>query len=257
MPGPGDTPAPRRRAAPRGRKRAVVVSAALHVVALAAVLTLRADPPREPEPPVFAALEPPPSPAAPPEPKRQAATPAPSTAPAAAGSPSPAPPSPAPPVRARVAVQRPAPTTLAVSGTAKPEAEGAGDGVSEGEVAGAARAGGGSGRGCDMVARLEAALRKDGRVQAAIASRGAAGRAVRVWNGDWTESPGQEGRGLAAVREALLWEVGFAPEACRREPMRGLVLLSLGEGPGAGRVVLGAADWRWSDMLTARGVGGR
>ncbi len=241
----------------RRRALAVGVSAGLHVAALVGVLTLHADPPREPRAPVMAELGPFPRPLAQPEPTREKATPAPSVAPAAAGSPSPAPPSPAPPVRARRAVERPAPAPLATSGTDAPEAQGAGDGVGEGEVAGAARAGGGSGRGCDMVARLEAALRKDARVRAALSARAADGRAVRVWNGDWTESPGQEGRGLAAVREALLWEVGFAPEACRREPMRGLVLLSLGEGPGAGRVVLGAADWRWSDMLTPRGVSGR
>jgi len=61
--------------------------------------------------------------------------------------------------------------------------------------------------------------------------------------------PGQDGGGLAGVREAILWEVGFAPAACRSEPVRGLVLISMGEGADAGRLVLGRGAWRWSDLL--------
>lgn len=128
--------------------------------------------------------------------------------------------------------------------------------VSDAELASAATAGSGAGAGgggqCDMAGWLQAKLRKDRRVQAAIADA-QKGRAIRVWNGDWITHPGQEGKGLAAVREAIMWEVAFAPEACRRQRVRGLVLLALNDQPGGGRVVLGAGDWRWSDVLWAAG----
>jgi hypothetical protein len=31
-----------------------------------------------------------------------------------------------------------------------------------------------------------------------------------------------------------------------------LVLLSLNDGPGAGRLVMGEGEWRWSDLLKPR-----
>lgn len=135
--------------------------------------------------------------------------------------------------------------------------------VSGAELVGAARAGGlgvgagdGQGQGagrCDMLARLEAGLRRDARVRAAV-DRAASGevRAIRVWNGAWVRHPGEAGGGLAAVREAILWEVGFAPEACRAQPVRGLVQVALGDAPGDPRLVLGAGAWRWSDLLGVR-----
>ncbi len=121
--------------------------------------------------------------------------------------------------------------------------------VGEGELSGAATAGAGGGGGsCDMVRRLQDALRKDSRIQAALADA-YRGRALRVWNGGWVLHPGQEGNGLAVVREAIMWEVGFSPAACKQERVHGLVLISLGERSGAARVVLGTGDWRWSDLL--------
>jgi hypothetical protein len=53
------------------------------------------------------------------------------------------------------------------------------------------------------------------------------------------------------VREVIMWEVAFAPEACRKEPVQGMVLLSLTDGPGAARLALGAGRWRWTDLLHA------
>jgi outer membrane biosynthesis protein TonB len=130
--------------------------------------------------------------------------------------------------------------------------------LSEAQLAGAATAGGGGGgRPCDMARRLQAALRKDARVQAAVAdAQAATGKALYVWNGDWIRSSGQDGNGLAAVREAIMWEVGFAPEACRAEPMHGLLAMSLSDGPGASRLVLGGGEWRWKDLLRPRAGGG-
>ena len=102
-----------------------------------------------------------------------------------------------------------------------------------------------------MIGRLQDALRSDPEVRAAVAeAHGAAGRrALLVWDGDWVQTPGQAGKGLAGVRQAIALEVAFAPEACRRQPMRGLVLISFAGGP---RVVFGTASWRWSQLLGGR-----
>ena len=129
------------------------------------------------------------------------------------------------------------------------DAELAGAGTADSGPAGGA---GGTGGSCNMPRRLQAALRKDPRVRAAVAEAHR-GRALMVWNGDWVRHPGQEGAGLAAVREAIQWEVGFAPEACRKQPVRGLIVLSLNDGPGAARLAVGGGDWRWTDMLFAAG----
>jgi hypothetical protein len=132
--------------------------------------------------------------------------------------------------------------------------------LSAAEVAGAITAGDGSGSGggraCDMVRRLQDELRRDPRVVQAIeqAHRASGGRgaAIMVWNGDWIRSGGEDGKGLAGVRQAIAVGVAFAPEACRAEPVRGLVLISLNDGPGSAKLALGAGRWRWSDLLLAR-----
>lgn len=123
--------------------------------------------------------------------------------------------------------------------------------LSASDLAGAASAdtGGGGGQ-CDLARQLQGALRKDPLVQAAVAS--ASGKAIMVWNGDWVRSGGEDGKGLAAVREAMIWEIAFAPEACRSRPVHGLVLLSMNTGPGAARLAVGAGEWRWADLLRSR-----
>jgi hypothetical protein len=123
--------------------------------------------------------------------------------------------------------------------------------ASDAQVAAAASAGSGRGLGCDMAGRLQSALRRDARAQAAAAAAtlGAGGRALLVWDGRWVRSRGQAGAGLAALREAMLWEIGFAPPACRSEQVRGLVRLSLGDRPGAAQIILGRGSWRWADLL--------
>ena len=134
---------------------------------------------------------------------------------------------------------------------------GAGSGGGAGGAGGAGGGGGGSGDGggCDMVRELQNALRGDADVRAAIASAHSAagpGRALLVWDGDWRQTPGQSGKGLAGVRQAIALEVAFAPQACRRETMRGLVLITMSDAPGAARVVLGTGSWRWNDLLRQR-----
>jgi hypothetical protein len=132
-----------------------------------------------------------------------------------------------------------------------PTAEGT-DELSESQIASAATAGGGApGGSCDMVGWLQRALRKDAMVQNAVAEAHR-GKALIVWNGDWVRHGDQDGAGLAAVREAIMWEVAFAPVACRAKPVRGLVMISLNDGPGAARIVVGAGNWHWSDLLLSR-----
>ena len=135
-----------------------------------------------------------------------------------------------------------------------PSADGR-DELSDAEVATAATAGSGPpGGACNMVRLLQSALRKDALVQSAVADANR-GKALLVWNGDWVRHRDQEGDGMAAVREAIMWEVGFAPEACRGEPVRGRVLISLNDGPGSARIVMGQGVWRWSDLLFSRSAG--
>jgi len=127
--------------------------------------------------------------------------------------------------------------------------------LSSSQLAGAARAGegpnsGGGGGGCDMARAVQQALRRDRLVFASMESAQRLGKAMMLWNGDWVRSGGEDGKGLSAVREAVMWEVGFAPQACREARMHGLVLVSLADGRT--RFAIGSSDWRWSDLLGVR-----
>ena len=240
----------------RGRNRLVGVAGSVvaHLSIFLALVWARPDPPRAPEPvPIVVTLvdERTPTPPVPPAPAPTPAAPRAPQAAAAAAQPSPAEPVPAPRIARIVA----APADVAPLAAGEAKAVGSSDGVSEAELAGAASADAGPpGGACDMARWLQRALRKDPLVQAAVAARpagGSAGNAIRVWNGDWVQTGGEDGKGLAAVREAIMWEVAFAPPACRAEPVRGLVLISLNTGPGAARLALGSSAWRWSDLLGA------
>lgn len=239
----------RRRPAKRNRLLTAAASVACHAAILLALVGAQPDSPAVAElAPIQVQLidPPPPEPPTPPAPKDPAPEPSPAPPKPKAAKTKPAPP--------RKVLARPAPappdvTPLRVQTgpVANPDAE-----VSDAELASAATAGSGGGGGggaCNMLQWLQAKLRKDRRVQAAMADAHQ-GRAIRVWNGDWVRHPGQDGNGLAAVREAIMWEVAFAPEACRAERVRGLVSLSLDDGPGSARVVMGSRDWRWSDVVS-------
>ncbi|MCA0200856.1 MAG: hypothetical protein LCH56_08445 [Proteobacteria bacterium] len=138
-----------------------------------------------------------------------------------------------------------------------PRAPDASDILSEAQLAGVANAddegpgdesgssGGGVG-GCNTARVLQNALRRDPMVQNAVVRAGRAGKAVLLWDGDWVRAAEQDGRGLSGVRQALLWELAFAPEACRTKQMQGRVLLSL---PDRTRFAIGTDHWRWSDLL--------
>jgi hypothetical protein len=124
--------------------------------------------------------------------------------------------------------------------------------MSDSQLAGATRAGegGGGGGGCDLARAVQQALRRDTLVHSAVLEANRLGKASLLWNGDWVRSGGQDGKGLAAVRQAVTWEVAFAPQACREARMHGLVVLSLADQRT--RFAIGAGDWRWADLLGLR-----
>ncbi|MCS6627029.1 hypothetical protein N0B44_29355 [Roseibacterium beibuensis] len=250
------------------------VAAHLAVLALAVLIRPPAAPferPAAPRDPVEVTLFRPPPP--PPIPEARAEAPAEG---GAAPAPVPTPEQPQPPAPPRPAPPRPAPRAARVVAPPPPEVEplaaavaapvpvfatlsdaqlagaataGSGAGAGSGQGAGAGSGPGGDGAGCDMIRRLQDALRADPEVRAAVAEAHRAdgrGRALLVWDGDWVRTPGQAGKGLAGVRQAISLEVAFAPEACRRQPMRGLVLVTFAGGE---RVAFGTGRWRWSEML--------
>ncbi|HYD27269.1 hypothetical protein [Brevundimonas sp.] len=271
----------------RGRRRRWLLAAGgsigLHLALLAVIVLVR--PPTaspilfEPaDEPVEVTLFRPPPPPPPPEvrgeaPAEEGAAAPPDAAPPAPeppAPPSPAPPRPAPraarvvappppavePLPAAVAAPAPVFASLgeaqlagaATAGSGSGQGAGAGQGSGQGAGSGA----GGDGAGCDMIRRLQEALRADPEVRAAVAQahrQVGPGRALLVWDGDWIQTPGQAGKGLAGVRQAIALEVAFAPEACRRQSMRGLVLITFAGGQ---RVVFGTGSWRWSQMLGSR-----
>ena len=228
------------------------------------------DPPVDP-PIVVSLVDPPPPP--PPAPQPQ---PAEAPAPAEAAPPAPAPrvapparpASPPRPTRRPPPPQvkpQPIPASVAPPGPPLPQIGatalagatrvGAGPGGGGGGQ-GTGGGGGGAGGGCDMLKRLQEALRDDVEVRAAIQTAhremSAQGKAIQVWDGDWLQSRGQEGKGLAGVRQAISVEVAFAPEECRAQAMRGLAVLALDDRADGAKLALGRAAWRWSDLLDLR-----
>lgn len=222
------------------RTLAITASVAAHAGLALVLYSTYAGPPKQPEPPpvtveLFDNLP---------------MVPKPDNTPPAAPKPDPIPDP--PPKKSAVRPTKAPPRVTTIAAADEPDEETINSDLEESELGGALTAGAGpSGRGCDMVRALQNALRKDRLVQAAVAEAHK-GKAMLVWNGDWVKSRGQEGKGLAAVRQAITWEIAFSPEACRTEPVRGLVLISLNDGPGAARLALGGGQWRWSDMVDRR-----
>jgi hypothetical protein len=225
----------------------------------ALVVTLTRPPPPPPPPPAPVIDEPPPGPAQ----AAQAAAPSPAPprpVPARAASrPRPVRTPPPPDVPTLPANPTPVVAPMAVIGEAQLAGAlkaGTGQGTGPGAGGGGGSGSGASGGSCDMIRRLQDALRADPEVRAAVtrahSAMPAAGRAILVWDGDWIQDPGQAGKGLAGVRQAIALEVAFAPRECRTQAMRGLAVIAFAEGPAAPRLALGEASWRWSDLLGAR-----
>jgi hypothetical protein len=231
----------------RSRLSCTTISVALHGALLFGIVSYVAPLPPPEETPITVTLFAPPP------------TPAPTDEPAAAAKPAEIRP---PPKKAVVKERPPPPPEIKpILARAAPVVDVV-DTVSDTELAGALTAGLGSGNGggdgtgdgpgaCNMVRRMQQALRKDPMVRDAVAQARRNGKtnALLVWKGDWVQSQGEEGKGLAAVRQAMMWEVAFAPAACRAQPVRGMVLITLAENSGAGRVAFGDGSWRWSDLL--------
>jgi len=127
-----------------------------------------------------------------------------------------------------------------------------------GEGSGEGTGSGGSGGVCDMRRFLQASLQKDRQVMDAVTQRVRNGQAsaIPVWHGEWIRSGEEDGEGLAVIREALIMSIFSAPEACRSELMHGPAVLRLSNSGVTARLALGASNWRWSDLLMARGVAG-
>lgn len=238
---------------------------ALEIALLSALARTESTPAPEPSPPIFVSLIDPPTPPPPQEPEPEpeiaptAGQPAPDdTAPTIRPPSAPPPPVrepriPPPPTVETVAVT-PAPPSLPLltsAQTAGALRAGSGSGGGSGGLGSGGE--GGSGGGCDMLQRLQDALRDDTRIRALVTqthrSLNASGRSIQVWDGQWLQSPGEAGRGLAGVRQAIALEVGFAPRECREQSMRGLVLIAFDDDTNSPRLALGAAAWRWSDLL--------
>jgi hypothetical protein len=241
----------RRRRRIGGWTAIVALSLVGHVAAVLVLLSARTQTsePFDPEPMAIALVDLPKPPPPPPPPPVDAEKPAPTPQPPA-------------PVKARPLKNIARPTKAPVPPDVKPLpaidaplAFAAGE-LSDGDLASATAAGSGAGTGggCDVARRLQNALQKNPRVQAALARTPSLGRGAKVWNGDWIRNPAQDGAGLAVIREAMMMEVLSAPEACRHEPMHGLYLISLNHPGGAARVAVGADSWRWGDLLLPPGM---
>ena len=106
-----------------------------------------------------------------------------------------------------------------------------------------------------MIERLQNALRDDPRIRArlteAYRDSGARGRAIVIWNGDWVLSPGQDGKGLAGVRQAVAVVVGFSPRECKSQAVRGYVVVTLSDDPGAPKLALGTGQVTPLQMVRA------
>jgi len=253
----------------RARLWAALVAIVFHAALFALIVAgppVPRPPAPEPEPPPFVSvmfaprLPPPPD-----RPDRSGGSPPRAKAEAPRPKPAPTPPA-LPPLRQRVPRQTPPPEIARV--VAGPASIDPGVALGEADLAGATVAGTGDGAGglgggngssaerCDMVRRLQDALRDDPEVTAAVTrshrALGPGGKAILIWNGEWLRNPGEAGRGLAGVRQAITMEVAFAPAACRARVMRGLVVISFNDRSDAPRLALGSREWRWAELLSAR-----
>ncbi len=234
---------------PRGFSPGWVVSVGAHAAAVAALVWLHLNPSRlgpRPSPVVVTVVEDEmPEPPGPPGPTGDSGTPQDiaQPAPPAAAAPDPKP-QPKPAEVPVEAVEPAAPDTSDI--LTDSQLDGAVSADNEGMGGGTGVGGGGGSGGCNTARVLQNALRSDPMVHNAVINAGRAGKAVMLWNGAWVRAGDQDGRGLTGVRQALLWELAFAPEACRTKQMEGLVTLSLQDGT---RFAIGAERWRWSDLL--------
>lgn len=223
----------------RGRPLAWAFSLAAHALVFTALLWPRADRPNTRPVPsslsiTFVNVAKPDPPGPPDDAKLKAGDPVPSTQPVLLQPTAPA------PVRSITVVTVPDTSDILsasqIAGATGVDDDGAG--------------GGGGGGECDTARLVQRALRRDPLVRNAVIGANRLGKSVMLWNGDWVRSGEEEGKGLSAVREAIIWDLAFAPEACRNKREHGTLLLSLADGTT--RFAIGTSDWRWSDLLGLR-----
>ncbi|MBL0967610.1 MAG: hypothetical protein IBJ02_00660 [Brevundimonas sp.] len=257
------------------RWAAGAISVGLHLGVPLLLLLAPVEPTPMPEPaaePILVDLfTPPPPPPPPPAPQPAPEEAAPLDAGAASGPPTPDPPAAPPPLRLREAPPTRQVPPVPIAPSTAPPVPIAMASLSAAQLSGAARAGSGSGQSgdgigggngngsggaCDMIRRLQDALRDDDDLRVAVAQAhgglSSSSRALLIWDGDWIQNSGQEGKGLAGLRQAIAAEVAFSPRECRTQAVRGLVLLTLADAPGAPKVALGTGLWRWNDLTGAR-----
>lgn len=227
---------------PHAHRLAWIISIAAHVIVLAVLFSLRAEQSAPRVAPIVMGLVELPDETPPGPPEASAEAP------------------PAAPVAVQQIVQ-PTPTKEAVTSESADAENDASmvdtfsDVMSDFQLAGAVdvgesgMGGGGGTGGCDMAHAVQQALRRDPMVRAALQKANRLGKSIMLWDGDWVRAGTQDGKGLSGIREAVMWEVAFAPEACRTKAMQGVVLLSLDDST---RFAIGANTWRWSDLLGLR-----
>ena len=110
---------------------------------------------------------------------------------------------------------------------------------------------------CDLAGRVQAALRDDPAVRAALAmlprdARSVA-NAVMLWDGRWIAgTTTSTSYALDRIRAAVIATVAAAPAPCRQEAQTGPVLMLLAGSPDT-VLALGSGRWRWGDVFGAGG----
>jgi hypothetical protein len=109
------------------------------------------------------------------------------------------------------------------------------------------------GHSCQLGGWLQAALRADPAVQAALAAIPRADRsianAIMLWDVRWVRQPSSALNGASALRSALMVGVRAAPAECQTQLIRGPELLALTDSSGTTLIAIGSGEWRWADLL--------
>jgi hypothetical protein len=128
-----------------------------------------------------------------------------------------------------------------------------GEAVSAKVAAAASAASGSSGDPCALGEWLQAALKDDPAVQAALSNVPASARsvanAVMLWNGQWFSPPPSAAQGLASIRALVVAGIASAPEGCRSQAITGPILITVGEAMAPTVLAVGSGEWRWQDLL--------
>jgi hypothetical protein len=106
--------------------------------------------------------------------------------------------------------------------------------------------------GCAVPSEVQAAL-QDATVRAALhripSARRSVANAVMLWDGQWIAAGALADAATAApIRQAIAAAVRRADPGCAAAPIRGPMFFVVPDEAGAMVLVMGAAQWRWSDL---------